>query len=53
MSSKISKEFKLPKEIYSSYGIDVEKALHILKNVPILIYCWQGDDVSGFENQNY
>ncbi len=35
---------------YSKQGIDVEKAIEKLKNIPISIHCWQGDDVTGFEN---
>ena len=37
------------KEIYKSYGIDTEYAIEKLKNVPISIHCWQGDDVKGFD----
>ncbi len=35
---------------YQKIGVDTEKALEILKNIPISIHCWQGDDVTGFEN---
>lgn len=38
------------RRIYSSYGIDTEKALDVLSSIPISIHIWQGDDVSGFEN---
>ena len=34
---------------YASFGIDTEKALDTLKEIPISIHCWQGDDVIGFE----
>jgi L-rhamnose isomerase len=45
----ITKErFQLAKSIYQSYGVDVEKAINILKQTPISIQCWQGDDVKGF-----
>ena len=40
--------FELAKKAYEKYGVDVEKALTTLKNIPISIHCWQGDDVSGF-----
>lgn len=42
--------FELAKKAYEKYGVDVEKALTTLKNIPISIHCWQGDDVSGFIN---
>ena len=41
---------KETKELFKSYGIDVNKALKTLKNTPISIQCWQLDDVQGFEN---
>ena len=40
--------FELAKKAYEKYGVDVENALNTLKNIPISIHCWQGDDVSGF-----
>lgn len=38
------------KELYTKYGVDVEKALSTLKKTKISIHCWQLDDVNGFEN---
>ena len=38
------------KEIYASYGVDVEQALKQLARTKISLHCWQLDDVSGFEN---
>ena len=38
------------KEIYASLGVDVEKALETVKNIPITMHCWQGDDVIGFDS---
>ena len=35
---------------YQKFGVDPEKAMAILKEVPISIHCWQGDDVGGFES---
>lgn len=43
--------FESAKELYKKYGIDVEKALDTLKNVPISVHCWQGDDVVGFDSK--
>jgi len=37
------------KEKYAALGVDTEKALEILKKVPVSIHCWQGDDVKGFD----
>ena len=38
------------KEIYASYGVDVEKALETLARTKVSLHCWQLDDVGGFEN---
>lgn len=43
--------FESAKEIYSSYGIDAEAAIEKLKDVTISVHCWQGDDVTGFDNK--
>ncbi len=42
--------YEYAKEKYAGIGVDVDKALQILKATPISIHCWQGDDVAGFEN---
>lgn len=44
------KSFLLAKEKYSEFGVDVEKAIEILKEVPVAVHCWQGDDVKGFDH---
>lgn len=40
------------KKIYAEHGIDTDKALDILKEIPISIHCWQGDDVLGFDGSD-
>ena len=37
------------KKIYAEAGVDTEEAIRILKNVPVSLHCWQGDDVCGFD----
>ena len=37
-------------EKYQKLGIDPEQAMALLKEIPVSIHCWQGDDVTGFEN---
>ena len=39
------------KEIYAKLGVDTEKAIDALKNVPVSLHCWQGDDVRGFDRK--
>lgn len=36
---------------YAKYGVDTDRAIEILREVPISIHCWQGDDVTGFDNK--
>lgn len=47
---RITKSYDLAKEYYEEWGIDVETVLKQLHSIPISIHCWQGDDVTGFEN---
>ena len=42
--------FDSAKEFYASIGVDVEAAISRLSEIPVSLHCWQGDDVSGFEN---
>jgi len=39
------------KEMYAKWGIDTDKAIETLKNVPVALHCWQGDDVRGFDQK--
>jgi L-rhamnose isomerase len=51
MSDKaIEGAFGLAKARYAEGGVDVDAALTALDKVAISLQCWQGDDVSGFEN---
>ncbi len=45
------KNYETAKVDYAKYGIDAEKAMQILKDVPVSIHCWQGDDVVGFDSK--
>jgi len=39
------------KQIYKALGVDTERALDTLKDIPVSMHCWQGDDVIGFDNE--
>ena len=43
------KAYELAKERYASLGVDTDIAIKKVKQIPISINCWQGDDVAGFE----
>ncbi len=38
------------KDYYARLGVDTDRAMDVLRGVPISLHCWQGDDVGGFEN---
>lgn len=48
--SKITQQYEMAKEAYAALGVSVDKALEILDSTPVSYHCWQGDDVTGFEN---
>ncbi|MGN1168752.1 MAG: L-rhamnose isomerase, partial [Acutalibacteraceae bacterium] len=42
--------YEYAKQKYAQIGIDTEEVLRKLAELPISLHCWQGDDVSGFED---
>jgi L-rhamnose isomerase len=45
----VKQTYELAKERYAALGINTDDALNKLKDIPISLHCWQGDDVGGFE----
>ena len=43
--------YEIAKAKYAKLGIDTDAAMETLKNVPVSIHCWQGDDVAGFDTK--
>lgn len=39
------------KEKYEKISVNTDKAIEILKSVPVSLHCWQGDDVRGFDQK--
>ena len=46
----VKEAYLYAKQQYAQYGIDTEAVLDQLRETPISMHCWQGDDVIGFEN---
>jgi L-rhamnose isomerase len=46
----IERGYEWARERYASLGVNTDRALDVLRSVPISLHCWQGDDVGGFEN---
>ena len=42
--------YESAKEIYASWGVDTDAVMEKLKNIPVSLHCWQGDDVTGFDH---
>lgn len=45
----IQERYEYAKARYAEMGVDTDKAVDILKDIPISLHCWQGDDVKGFD----
>ncbi len=43
--------YESAKAQFADWGVDTDAAIKALKDIPISVHCWQGDDVVGFENQ--
>lgn len=41
--------YETAKAIFSDWGADTDQAIEILKDIPVSLHCWQGDDVVGFD----
>lgn len=48
-ASTVSRNYAFAKEVYQAFGVDTDQVLTQMKQIPISLHCWQGDDVSGFE----
>ena len=38
------------KQMYAAIGVDTDAAIAKLKEIPVALHCWQGDDVTGFDH---
>ena len=47
---QIQNAYAMAKERYAMFGMDSDKAIETLAQIPISLHCWQGDDVGGFES---
>lgn len=42
--------YESAKEMYAKFGIDTDAVIAKLKDIPVSLHCWQGDDVIGFDH---
>lgn len=45
----MSTRYESAKEMYAAMGVDTDAAIAKLKDIPVSLHCWQGDDVKGFD----
>lgn len=46
----VAERYASAREMFKKAGVDTDVAIGILRNVPISMHCWQGDDVTGFDH---
>lgn len=46
----IKERYAAAKEAYAALGIDTDAVIAKLKEIPVSLHCWQGDDVTGFDH---
>lgn len=44
--------YEQAKKAYDVWGIDTDKAIERLSQIPVSVHCWQGDDVIGFDGSD-
>jgi len=44
-------KYQYAKEVYKEIGVDTDEAIMQLKEIPVSLHCWQGDDVMGFDHE--
>ena len=45
----MNQEYAIAKAKYAVLGIDTDAVIETLREVPVSLHCWQGDDVKGFD----
>ena len=46
----VKQRYDEAKKIYAAYGVDTDSVIAKLKDIPVSLHCWQGDDVTGFDH---
>lgn len=50
MENRIKDRYHSARQMYQEIKVDTDKALETLRQIPISMHCWQGDDVQGFDH---
>ncbi len=43
------RSYENAKTAYATIGVDTDRAMELLRKIPVSLHCWQGDDVHGFD----
>lgn len=47
----VKERYEYAKARYAEIGVDTDKAIAALKEIPVSLHCWQGDDVIGWDHE--
>ncbi len=47
----MNERYESAKKLYAKIGVDTEAVMAALKEIPVSLHCWQGDDVGGFDHE--
>ena len=45
----VQERYEAARKMYADVGVDTDAAIAKLKEIPVSLHCWQGDDVKGFD----
>ena len=46
----VQERYEAARKMYADIGVDTDAAIAKLKEIPVSLHCWQGDDVTGFDH---
>lgn len=46
----VQERYEAARKMYADIGVDTDAAIARLKEIPVSLHCWQGDDVTGFDH---
>ena len=46
----VQERYEAARKMYADVGVDTDAAIAKLKEIPVSLHCWQGDDVTGFDH---
>lgn len=50
LNETLEAAYSVARQMYEELGVDTEAAIHQISQIALSLHCWQGDDISGFEN---